>query len=59
MVFTYDRFEALPMVDQPFSSSTKVVPSAAGLGETRMPADFIASILEFASPLPPEMIAPA
>src|SRR5690606_10177279 len=43
----------------PFSSSTSVVPSAAGLGETRIPADFIASIFESAPPLPPEMMAPA
>src|SRR6185436_5247843 len=42
-----------------FSSSLSVVPSAAGLGETTMPADFIASIFDPAPPLPPEMIAPA
>src|SRR3954469_9053402 len=43
----------------PARSSTKVVPSAAGLGETRIPAAFIASILLSAPPLPPEIIAPA
>ena len=43
----------------PLSSSTSVVPSAAGLGDTRMPAERIASILDSAPPLPPEMIAPA
>ena len=43
----------------PDSNSTSVVPSAAGLGDTRMPAAFIASILLSAPPLPPEMIAPA
>src|SRR5262249_61102516 len=44
-------------IQWPFSSSASVVPSAAGLGETTIPADFIASIFERASPLPPEMIA--
>src|SRR6185437_6276853 len=43
----------------PLRSSTSVVPSAAGLGETRIPAERIASIFESAPPLPPEMIAPA
>lgn len=43
----------------PPSSSTKVVPSAAGFGDTRMPAARIASIFDSAPPFPPEMIAPA
>src|ERR1700678_665755 len=43
----------------PESSATMVVPRAAGLSETRMPAAFIASILLSAPPLPPEMMAPA
>src|SRR6201995_5327948 len=42
----------------PDSSSTSVVPNAAVLGDTRMPAAFIASILLSAPPLPPEMMAP-
>src|SRR6201995_1123450 len=43
----------------PERRSRRFVPSAAGLGETRMPAAFIASILLSAPPLPPEMMAPA
>src|SRR5690606_9296360 len=34
-------------------------PSSAGLSATTMPADFIASIVDSASPLPPETMAPA
>ena len=41
------------------SNSFSVVPSAAGLGDTRMPAARMASILSSALPLPPEMTAPA
>src|SRR3979490_1434325 len=43
----------------PFSTSIKVLPIRAGDGETQMPADSIAAILDSASPFPPEMIAPA
>src|SRR5690606_27970429 len=43
----------------PFSTSLSVVPNRAGLSATTMPADFIASILSSAPPLPPEMMAPA
>ena len=43
----------------PFSTSSRVSPSFAGDGETRMPAASIAAILSSAPPLPPEMIAPA
>src|SRR6202044_4097240 len=42
-----------------FNFSTSVCPSRAGDGETVIPADSIAAVLEGASPLPPEMIAPA
>src|SRR5581483_1811849 len=43
----------------PLSALTSVVPSAAGLSATAMPADFMASTLSLALPLPPEMMAPA
>ena len=43
----------------PFKTSTMVSPRRAGLGDTLMPADSIASILDGASPLPPETMAPA
>jgi hypothetical protein len=36
---------------------TRVFPSLAGDGETEIPADSIAAVLEPASPLPPEIIA--
>src|ERR1700749_494248 len=42
-----------------FNFSTSVFPSLAGDGETVIPADSIAAVLEPASPLPPAMIAPA
>src|SRR5215471_5105388 len=41
------------------SSSAKVLPKRAGDGETLMPAASMAAILLSASPLPPEMMAPA
>src|SRR3546814_10642864 len=37
---------------QPLSTSASVVPSSAGLGETRMPASSIAAILSSALPCP-------
>jgi hypothetical protein len=43
----------------PFKTSTSVLPSRAGDGETWIPAIFMASILSSAPPLPPAMIAPA
>ena len=43
----------------PFSFFTKVLPSIAGESATAIPARFIASILDSAPPLPPEMMAPA
>src|ERR1700734_2266263 len=46
-------------VNQDFSSSANVWPSRAGDGETLIPADSMAAILESAPPLPPAMIAPA
>src|SRR6202049_1457754 len=46
-------------MNQDFNFSTRVFPSRAGDGETAMPAASIAAVLEAASPLPPEMIAPA
>src|ERR1700709_231120 len=42
-----------------FRSSIRVAPGLAGDGETAMPAARMASVLDPASPLPPEMIAPA
>jgi hypothetical protein len=44
---------------QPFRASTSVLPSRAGDGDTLMPAASMAAIFESASPLPPEMMAPA
>ena len=44
---------------QPFSTSTNVLPSNEGDGDTRMPAASIAAILLSASPLPPDTMAPA
>ena len=40
-------------------TSAKVFPRRAGDGETLIPAASMAAILESASPLPPEMMAPA
>src|SRR6202795_1016602 len=42
-----------------FNTATSVFPIRAGDGDTLIPADSIAAILDSASPLPPEMIAPA
>ena len=50
---------ASTQASHPRSSSTSVLPSLAGDGETLMPAASIAAILSSAPPLPPEMIAPA
>ena len=52
-----DRAQLLP--NGLFIASSIVVPNAAGEAATLMPADFIASILASAVPLPPEMMAPA
>src|SRR6202035_5285636 len=46
-------------MNQDFNSSARVWPSRAGDGETLMPADSMAAILESAPPLPPAMMAPA
>src|SRR5450759_5210867 len=46
-------------LNQDFSTSTRVFPIRAGDGDTLIPADSIAAILDSASPLPPEMMAPA
>src|SRR6267154_1756119 len=43
----------------PLSTLESVVPSAAGLSATAMSADFMASTLSSALPLPPAMMAPA
>ena len=43
----------------PFSTSINVLPIRAGDGDTLMPAASMAADFDFASPLPPEMIAPA
>ena len=45
--------------NQELRSSTNVLPILAGEGDTLIPADSIAAILDSASPLPPEMMAPA
>src|SRR5207245_11366032 len=44
---------------QALSASTKVLPRRAGEGDTMIPADSMAAIFDPASPLPPEIIAPA
>src|SRR5215471_15885039 len=46
-------------LNQDFNTSTSVLPIRAGEGDTLIPADSIAAILDSASPFPPEMIAPA
>src|ERR1700731_2522175 len=46
-------------MNQDFNTSARVFPSRAGDGETLMPADSMASTFDPASPLPPEMMAPA
>src|SRR6201987_212355 len=46
-------------MNQNFSFSARVCPSLAGDGDTVSPADSMAAVFEAASPLPPEMIAPA
>src|SRR6185437_15147206 len=53
------RAEKNEVVNYDFNFSASVCPSRAGDGETVIPADSIAAALELASPLPPEMIAPA
>src|SRR5216683_5962542 len=58
----YDTLAAEPtrkLVNQRFKISIRVFPNRAGEGETRIPAASMAAILDSASPLPPEMIAPA
>src|SRR5258708_36428826 len=45
--------------NQPLNASTKVLPRRAGEGDTIIPADSMAAIFDPASPLPPEIIAPA
>src|SRR5271165_7302588 len=42
-----------------FNTSASVLPRRAGEGETLIPADSMAAILDSASPLPPAMMAPA
>src|SRR5262249_41669049 len=42
-----------------FIKSARVLPRRAGEGETAMPASSMAAIFDSASPLPPEMMAPA
>src|SRR3984885_7853433 len=46
-------------LNQDFNTSASVLPRRAGEGETLIPADSMAAILDSASPLPPAMIAPA
>src|SRR5580693_5833728 len=46
-------------MNQDFNNSARVWPRRAGDGETLMPADSMAAILESAPPLPPAMMAPA
>ena len=54
-----DSGSALGRAPHPFNTSTSVLPSRAGDGDTLMPAASMAAIFDSASPLPPEMIAPA
>src|SRR5215831_9159815 len=54
--------EASPMprpLLQRLNKSRSVLPIRAGEGDTFIPADSMAAIFDPASPLPPEMIAPA
>jgi hypothetical protein len=44
---------------QRLNKSRSVLPIRAGEGDTFIPADSMAAIFDPASPLPPEMIAPA
>src|SRR5450759_1638165 len=53
------RAEKNQRLNYDFNFSTRVFPSRAGDGETVIPAASIAAVLEPASLLPPEMIAPA
>src|ERR1700751_4124889 len=53
------RAEKNEKLNYDFNFSTSVFPSRAGDGETVIPADSIAAVFDPASPLPPEMIAPA
>src|ERR1700694_4546265 len=61
--FTLSRSNVRPEKNQElnydFNFSTSVLPRRAGDGDTVIPADSIAAVLEPASPLPPEMMAPA
>src|SRR5882757_6672399 len=53
------RAEKSQELNYDFNFSTSVFPSRAGDGETVIPAASIAALFDAASPLPPEMIAPA
>src|SRR5882724_7292880 len=53
------RAEKNQELNYDFNFSRRVFPSLAGDGETVIPADSMAAVFEPASPLPPEMIAPA
>src|SRR5215475_4922117 len=56
---TVERLEWWNAGDYPLSTSTRVLPSRAGEGDTLIPAASMAAILDSASPLPPAMMAPA
>src|SRR5262249_43959234 len=56
---TVERLEWWNAGGYPLSTSTRVLPSRAGEGDTLIPAASMAAILDSASPLPPEMMAPA
>src|SRR3954470_10542678 len=53
------RAEKNQELNYDFNFSTSVFPSRAGDGDTVIPADSMAAVLDAASPLPPEMMAPA
>ena len=53
------RTHARHLSSQALSRSRNVLPILAGEGDTLIPADSIAAILDSASPFPPEMMAPA
>src|SRR5204863_606195 len=55
----YAAQRANQLLPPPSSTLESVVPSAAGLSATAMPANFMASTLSSALPLPPAMMAPA
>ena len=46
-------------INRYFRASASVFPRRAGEGETVIPAEVMAAIFDSASPLPPEMMAPA